>query len=130
VGPSFPIVKTTQFQRQLVTALIDLLQDLTYDELSLYPSAMKLDEVPRKYYTPIYKAVYLTQKYKDHESAVDCVLGHILSALGFNEGRLFSFPQMRSPLKYGEDIISLQWLISPFLMLSHSTVLALVKIKV
>ena len=65
---------------------------------------MKLDEVPRKYYTPIYKAVYLTQKYKDHESAVDCLLGHILSALGFNEGRLFSFPQMRSPLKYGEEI--------------------------
>ena len=47
--------------------------------------------------------VYLTQKYKDHESAVDCLLGHILSALGFNDGRLFSFPQLRSPLKYGEE---------------------------
>jgi hypothetical protein len=83
--------------------MIHLLKELSYDELVAYPISIRDEGAPAHYFLPIYKAIYLTNKYKDHESAVDCLLGHLLTALGFNDGRLFSFPQLRVPLRFGED---------------------------
>ncbi len=97
--------------------LIQQLAGLTLDELIDYPRIILDADAPEKFFLPIYKAIYLTHKYKDHESAVDCLLGHLLSALGFNKGRLFSFPQLRVPLRFGDDAAEDKFAIADFTIL-------------
>jgi hypothetical protein len=98
-------------------ALSALLETLTVDELIGYPAAVanlrSCDS--SKYLNPIYKAIYLADKYRDHESAVDCLLSHLLSALGFNDDRLFSFPQLRIPLHFGRADV--EWAIADYTIL-------------
>ena len=43
--------------------IINLLGSLTFDELLVYPKMIAEGTAPPKYFLPIYKAIYLTQKY-------------------------------------------------------------------
>jgi hypothetical protein len=51
------------------------------------------------------EAVYMVQKYGDHESVVDCFVHLLLNCLGFFSDWLFVFPQLRLKLKYGGGIV-------------------------
>ena len=49
----------------------------------------------------IFKAVYMIQKYADHESGVDCFVQLLLNRIGFFDDWLYVFPQLRLKLIYG-----------------------------
>ena len=113
---SMTIIEPCELSQKAI-ALIVLLETLTVDELIDYPAAIAnlRTSDSSKYLNPIYKAIYLTDKYKNHESAVDCLLRHLLSALGFNDDRLFSFPQLRIPLNFGRADVN--WAIADYTIL-------------
>ena len=90
-------------------ALIIELQDLTSGTIDRYrelrPGASRDDQSLNFLQDSIYKAVYMVQKYGDHESVVDCFVHLLLDRLGFFSDWLFVFPQLRLKLKYGAGIV-------------------------
>jgi hypothetical protein len=48
------------------------------------------------------KATYFVKKYQDQESIVDSFVSLLLEKLGFFDGWLYAFPQMKVPLLYGD----------------------------
>ena len=51
---------------------------------------------------PLVKATYFLKKYQDQESIVDSFVSLLLEKLGFFDGWLYAFPQMKVPLLYGD----------------------------
>ncbi len=90
-------------------ALIIELQDLTSGTIDRYrelcSGAPRDDQSLNFLQDSIYKAVYMVQKYGDHESVVDCFVHLLLDRLGFFSDWLFVFPQLRLKLKYGAGIV-------------------------
>jgi len=52
---------------------------------------------------PITKALFTSLKYENYESNIDHFMIHLLNEMGFNEGSLYVFPQMRMNLLYGDQ---------------------------
>jgi len=82
---------------EMAKELIAELSSLT-DRSYLEDYALRADDSLKKFFP---KAIFIIQKYSDHESAVDCFVQQLLYHLGFYDDWLYAFPQRRLKLKYG-----------------------------
>jgi len=91
------------------TKMIEELQGLNYGSFNMYHSLLTgtlRDSSSAEYLQDsIYKAVYMAQKYSDHESGVDCFVLLLLNRLGFFDDWLYVFPQLHLKLVYGDAIV-------------------------
>jgi hypothetical protein len=54
---------------------------------------------------PLVKATYFVKKYQDQESIVDSFMHLLLGKLGFFDGWMYAFPQMKVSLTYGTGVL-------------------------
>lgn len=89
-------------------SLIANLSALTISTLDDYKVTSREDSVKRRdealLREPIVKYAYLMNKYTHIEAAVDSFVLRVLIALGFEDGFLVSFPQLRLDLRFGETV--------------------------
>jgi len=82
---------------ELIEELIEL------NDKSYIPDYDNFERPDIKLKNPFYKAVYIVQKYYDHESAVDSFVQLLLYRLGYFDDLLYVFPQLRLQLRYGQE---------------------------
>jgi len=81
--------------------LIDELKDLADSNYCReYSNFSRDDAFLKNFFT---KAIFIIQKYHDHESAVDCFVQQLLYRIGFFDDWLFVFPKRRLTLTYGRS---------------------------
>jgi hypothetical protein len=99
---SLPSFSTAVVRSEKAVELIEELVEL--NDRSYIPDYKNLERPDIRLKNLFYKAVYIVQKYHNHESAVDIFVQLLLYRLGYFDDWLYVFPQLRLKLRYGQGL--------------------------